>query len=89
MVPSKVIEGIIAQSLKRKYRNKINFPDGIGIDYKKKNCKCTIDDTNTCKNNDPLAISYNFVVEQRAIQLQYIRESFFFFSSTNIRFIIC
>lgn len=49
-----------------------------------------IDDTNTRKlklKNYPLAILYNFVVQQRAIKLQYTRVSLF--SSTNIQFVIC
>lgn len=44
-----MIEAIIAESLKGNYRDELNFPDGVGIYYQQKNCKCTVDDTNTRK----------------------------------------
>lgn len=87
-----MIEAVIAESLKGNYRDELDFPDGIGFYYQQKNCKCTIDDTNTKKNQVTKMIHWQFhtifEVEQRAIQLQYMRVSGFFFS-TNIQFIIC
>lgn len=35
-VPTKVIEAIIAESLKGNYRDELDFPDGVGIYYQQK-----------------------------------------------------
>lgn len=87
-----MIEAVIAESLKGNYRDKLDFPDGIGIYYQQKTVSAQ-SMTQTQKKNQVTKIIHwqfhtIFEVEQRAIQLQYMRVSVFFLS-TNIQFIIC
>lgn len=81
-----MIEAVIAESLKGNYRDKLDFPDGIGIYYQQK--PVSAQSMTLTQKKKKLAISYNFW-GRATCNSATVYEGKRFFFSTNIQFIIC